>query len=94
MRSDGSQAGVLTLCCYGGAEQETFESLLAQLGQDEDAELLENKRSAGSKPSATAARNKASRERQRRERLNDWSGLPFCLALLLHTELHCASSWC
>ena len=55
------------------AEQESFETLLAELGREDTAQL-DNWRAPGSsgRPSAAAARNKASRERQRRERLNDW----------------------
>ena len=68
------------------AEQDTFESLLFQLGSADGAQMLDGgpgdnlasepgpaePRAPASKPSAMAARNKASRERQRRERLNDW----------------------
>ena len=55
------------------AEQESFETLLAELGREDNAQL-DTWRAPGSggRPSAAAARNKASRERQRRERLNDW----------------------
>ena len=58
-------------------EQESVESILAQLGREEDDDSpYEDKRAqrttSGSKATAaSAARNKACRERQRRERLND-----------------------
>lgn len=63
------------------AEQESFETLLAELGREETGQI-DNWRGPGSsgKPSAAAARNKASRERQRRERLNDWCELVHCHA--------------
>lgn len=59
------------------ADQESVESILAQLGRDEDDDSpFEDRRPArtasGTKATAaSAARNKACRERQRRERLND-----------------------
>ena len=62
------------------AEQESVESILAQLGRDDDEDSPdEDKRPArstsGKATAASAARNKACRERQRRERLNERSGL-------------------
>ena len=60
------------------AEQETFESLLFQLGQDDAQQPVDGRAAPSGKPSAAAARNKASRERQRRERLNDWWVLASC----------------
>ncbi|KAK9791342.1 hypothetical protein WJX73_001044 [Symbiochloris irregularis] len=59
------------------ADQESMDAIMAQLGrEDEDDSPFEDKRAfragSGSKTTAaSAARNKACRERQRRERLND-----------------------
>lgn len=64
------------------ADQESVESILAQLGrEEEDDSPYEDKRpqrtTSGSHKAtaASAARNKACRERQRRERLNDRCGV-------------------
>lgn len=59
------------------ADQQQMDEIMAQLGKDdEDDSPYEDKRGyragSGSKTTAaSAARNKACRERQRRERLND-----------------------
>ena len=86
-KRDAEAAGVCLSCTRLAAQLESppqqqinysqsgQPGVLAQLGRDDGAQL-DGKRTATGKPSANAARNKACRERQRRERLNDWSAPP------------------